>query len=60
MSVNTAIMVNAILDVTALGALAYVCRRTLRADAKRSQAATPSQLPERSRRAVARVADNRR
>ena len=34
MSVNTAIMVNAILDLSALGALAYVCRRPFRADAE--------------------------
>ena len=60
MSVNTAILVNAILDLTALGALAYVCRRPFLAAAKRAETSMPAQLPERSRRAVARVADNRR
>jgi hypothetical protein len=57
MSVNTAIMVNAILDLSALGALAYVCRRPFRADAKRAETSTHAQLNERSRRAGAHIAD---
>jgi hypothetical protein len=60
MSVSTAIMVNAVLDLSALGALAYACRRSLRADATRAETATRSQLAERSRRAGARVADHSR
>lgn len=60
MSVNLAIMVNAILDLSALGALAYVCCRPFRADATRAETPTRSQLAERSRRAGARVADYHR
>lgn len=58
MSVNTAIMVNAILDLSALGALAYVGRGPFRAAAKRTETSTHArQLAERSSRAGARVAD---
>jgi hypothetical protein len=60
MSVNTAIMVNAVLDLSALGALVHVCRRPLRAEAKRAETSTHSQLAERSRRTGAPVADYRR
>jgi hypothetical protein len=58
MPVNTAVIVNAILDLSALGALAYACRHPFRADAKRAEMATRSQLAERSRRAAAGVADH--
>ena len=57
MPVNTAVILNAILDLSALGALAYACRRPFRADAERAEMATRSQLAERSGRAGARVAD---
>jgi hypothetical protein len=57
MSVNTAILVNAVLDLSALGALAYVCRRPFRAAATRAET---SQAPARSRRAGVWVAEYRR
>jgi hypothetical protein len=57
MSVNTAILVNAILDLSALGVLAYVCLRPFRAAATRAETA---QTPARSRRAGVWVAEYRR
>jgi hypothetical protein len=57
MSVNTAILVNAVLDLSALGALAYVCRHPFRAAATRAET---SQAPARSRRAGVWVAEYRR
>jgi hypothetical protein len=57
MSVNTAILVNAVLDLSALGALAYVCRRPFRAAAKRAET---SQARTHSKRAGVWVAEYRR
>jgi hypothetical protein len=60
MSVNTAIMVNAILDLSALGALAYVCRHSFRTAATRAETSIHAHVSARSRREVARIVDNRR
>jgi hypothetical protein len=46
MSVNTAIIVNTILDLSALSALAYACRRPFRASVARAETSTASQLSD--------------
>jgi hypothetical protein len=49
MSPSTALIVNVVLDVVVLGALAYVCRVPLRLRAERASLHTPSRRLQHAR-----------
>jgi hypothetical protein len=49
MSPSTAVIVIVALDVSVLGALAYVCRMPLRLGVEKAQLRTPSRRPQHAR-----------